>query len=83
MYMNGQTNTILDDRKLAATVWFASLRDNICAQFEAIEDKYTGLPEIESGRFEQKKWHREGGGGGEISGCCPSRCSFGPESPDP
>ena len=65
--MNGQTNTILDDRKQAATVWFASLRDNICAQFEAIEDKYTGLPEIESGRFEQKKWHREGGGGGEIS----------------
>ena len=52
--MNGQTNTILDDRKQAATVWFASLRDNICAQFEAIEDKYAGLPEIESGRFEQK-----------------------------
>ena len=66
--MNGQTNTILDDRKQAATVWFASLRDNICAQFEAIEDKYTGLPEIESGRFEQKKWHREGGGGGQSGG---------------
>jgi len=65
--MNGQTNTVLDDRKQAAVAWFASLRDEICAQFEAIEDKYTGAPDLKAGRFERKTWNRDGGGGGEMS----------------
>ncbi|MBT6415847.1 oxygen-dependent coproporphyrinogen oxidase [Candidatus Puniceispirillum sp.] len=65
--MNGHTNTVLDDRKQATGAWFASLRDNICSQFEAIEDKCIIAPDQESGRFERKTWHREGGGGGEMS----------------
>ena len=65
--MNGQTNTVLDDRKQAAVSWFASLRDEIRAQFEAIEDKYTGAPDLKAGRFERKTWNRDGGGGGEMS----------------
>ncbi|MGB2235140.1 MAG: oxygen-dependent coproporphyrinogen oxidase [Candidatus Puniceispirillum sp.] len=65
--MNGHTNTVLDDRKQAAVAWFASLRDEICAQFEAIEDKYTGAPDLKAGRFERKTWDRDGGGGGEMS----------------
>ena len=65
--MDGQTNTVLDDRKQAAVAWFASLRDEICAQFEAIEDKYTGAPDLKAGRFKRKTWDRDGGGGGEMS----------------
>ena len=65
--MNAQTNTVLDDRKQAATAWFASLRDQICMQFESIEDKYSRASDLEAGRFKRKTWNREGGGGGEMS----------------
>ncbi|MGB1953870.1 MAG: coproporphyrinogen III oxidase, partial [Candidatus Puniceispirillum sp.] len=65
--MNGHTNTVLDDRKQAAVAWFTSLRDEICAQFEAIEGKYTGAPDLKAGRFKRKTWDRDGGGGGEMS----------------
>ncbi len=53
--------------------WFASLRDQICAQFTAIEDEYTGdLGHLPPGRFEQKPWQRptedgSPGGGGVMS----------------
>jgi coproporphyrinogen III oxidase len=53
--------------KPAARAWFESLRDRICAAFEAIEDTAdSGQP---PGRFERKAWQRptedgtEGGGG--------------------
>jgi coproporphyrinogen III oxidase len=45
-----------------AQLWFESLRDRICAAFEAIE------AEAGSGaRFSRKPWERAGGGGGVMS----------------
>jgi coproporphyrinogen III oxidase len=52
-----------------AAVWFAALRDRICAAFEAIEDELAAeRPEDgPAGRFERIPWQRPGGGGGTIS----------------
>src|SRR4029078_2101781 len=50
-----------------AAEWFASLRDSLCAAFEAIEDEYQGAPDRAPGRFARKTWTRpmpEGGDGG-------------------
>lgn len=56
------------ERKDKATEWFRILRDRICATFETLELEYAGpKTDIPAGRFGQKKWNREGGGGGEIS----------------
>lgn len=62
-----QTPTDLDARKAAAKAWFESLRDQICAAFEALEDEapadlYGDAP----GRFEFKPWDRAAGGGGVM-----------------
>ena len=58
-----------DAQKVAAAEWFASLRDSICATFEAIEAE---CPEqlqdgLDASRFERKAWQRDGGGGGVMS----------------
>jgi coproporphyrinogen III oxidase len=58
----------LDQKKTAARAWFESLRDQICAEFERLEDEapadlYAGEP----GRFVRKPWDREAGGGGVMS----------------
>jgi len=61
-----------EDRKAKAKAWFESLRDDICAAFEAIEDD---LPETivetlggpHAGRFERTAWDRPEGGGGLMS----------------
>ena len=58
----------LDQKKAAARAWFESLRDQICAEFERLEDEapahlYAGEP----GRFVRKPWDREAGGGGVMS----------------
>lgn len=50
-----------ETHKARAKAWFESLRDQICAAFEAIEDEaperlYPGAP----GRFEKKPWRRGG-----------------------
>jgi len=51
-----------------ATAWFRELRDQICAEFEALEDVLIGTQRDQPpGRFERKAWTREGGGGGEMS----------------
>lgn len=60
-----------DDKKQKATAWFKDLRDQICANFEAIENENAGpMAGREAGRFERKNWTRtnqddgaEGGGG--------------------
>jgi len=49
--------------KPAAQAWFASLRDRICAAFEAIEESGGPKP----GRFTRTTWDRPEGGGGVIS----------------
>src|SRR3954469_22852323 len=65
----------LDDRKAQARVWFESLRDEICAAFEELED---ALPAAvananqPAGRFARTPWNRTDhsgapGGGGVMS----------------
>jgi coproporphyrinogen III oxidase len=59
----------LEQRKATARAWFETLRDNIYAAFEAIEDDapaslYPGAP----GRFERIAWRRQPGAFGEDQG---------------
>jgi coproporphyrinogen III oxidase len=56
--------------KEAARAWFESLRDRICAEFEAIEDEAGG--DQPAGRFKRIAWDRSNedsspGGGGVMS----------------
>jgi coproporphyrinogen III oxidase len=65
----------LDLRKEAASRWFSSLRDELCAALEALErDPYPGAPlsDRAPGRFERTPWQRTDhsgapGGGGVMS----------------
>jgi coproporphyrinogen III oxidase len=66
----------LDRRKRSARQWFESLRDTICAAFEAAEDAATGPfhadAQLEPGRFVRTPWTRKDhtgadGGGGTMS----------------
>ncbi len=57
----------LDDRKQAATDWFRTLRDRICAEFERLEDEAPeSLYGSGPGRFEFTPWQRAEGGGGVM-----------------
>ena len=56
---------LLEDKKKMASIWFASLRDKICKSFEEIENSQ--LNKNRNIKFVQKKWERDGGGGGVIS----------------
>ena len=55
-----------DAEKSQAVAWFEELRDQVCAAFEGLEDKFEGSSEP-SGRFERRPWQREDGGGGVMS----------------
>jgi coproporphyrinogen III oxidase len=64
----------MENQKLRAAQWFESLRDSICAAFEAIEDEQTTGPfaDLPPGRFARKAWERTDhsgahGGGGVMS----------------
>lgn len=59
-------NDTLESRKQQAASWFRQLRDQICAEFEKIEDELAGSTQV-AGRFIRTPWQREGGGGGEMS----------------
>lgn len=61
--------TQFDDQQLRAQAWFQSLRDQICAAFETLEDEGSGGT---PGRFVRTAWDRpdpsgEPGGGGVMS----------------
>ena len=53
-------------RKMTAS-WFKSLRDDLCVNFEKIEEEYLAGKDIKPSKFKRKSWDREGGGGGVIS----------------
>jgi coproporphyrinogen III oxidase len=65
----------IERMQIEAPLWFASLRDRICAAFEQIEDEVTAPlpPEAsQAGRFERTPWERKDhtgapGGGGVMS----------------
>ena len=63
----------IEDRKTRARIWFESLRDQLCAGFETLEDEAsTELYPGEAGRFIRTPWERtdhsgEKGGGGVMS----------------
>ena len=51
---------LLTNEKEKAAAWFKTLRDDICAAFEAIEDDYQGdVNGMDAGRFVQTTWQRE------------------------
>ncbi len=52
-----------EKQKEKAVKWFQTLRDQICAAFEKIEEEAVD-DSREPGKFEQSTWDREGGGGG-------------------
>ena len=56
---------LFDDRKSRAAAWFRTLRDQIVAAFEAIEDDFGGP--APAGRFEVTPTTRPDGGGGLMS----------------
>lgn len=62
-----------EEYRTKARNWFESLRDDICAAFEAIEDDLSGpFADRPAGRFERKAWERPAeqpgdGGGGVMS----------------
>lgn len=63
-----------DQQKQQAQEWFKSLRDQICAEFERLEDALADGPQssLPAGKFTYKDWQRpdEGGshgGGGTMS----------------
>ena len=59
----------IDSKKQQAADWFKSLRDQICASFETLEDTNTGpLSAREPGRFERKNWERTNQGDGAPGG---------------
>jgi coproporphyrinogen III oxidase len=69
----------LDDQQQAARDWFESLRDRICAEFEAIESEAGGTPP-DSGqapRFQYTAWQRQdpdgSPGGGGVRGLMKGR----------
>ncbi len=80
-HLLSETATVMIDQNATerlqteAPLWFAALRDRICAAFEAIEDEVSAPlpPEEQSpGRFERKPWERRDhsgnpGGGGIMS----------------
>ncbi len=56
------------DHPQPASAWFRSLRDAICAAFEALEDEAPAdVYPAAAGRFVRTPWDRPEGGGGEMS----------------
>jgi coproporphyrinogen III oxidase len=67
--MSAAESAPASNRRQRAVAWFGSLRDRICAAFEAIEDEYAGpdAGTLVPGRFERTDWRRPGGGGGTMA----------------
>ncbi len=61
-------HTRLEANKASARQWFESLRDQICASLEKIEDELSSGPMAAepAGRFERTPWNRDNDGGGGV-----------------
>ncbi len=60
----------LEARKTRVRAWFESLRDDICAAFELLEQDAPAmerLPGLEAGHFVRTPWQRKEGGGGVMA----------------
>ena len=70
--MNTAENMTIDwdDRKTQAAAWFKDIRNQICAEFEALEDELSGGPKTDMapGRFERTPWERPNSGQPNESG---------------
>ncbi|MFT4253074.1 MAG: oxygen-dependent coproporphyrinogen oxidase [Caulobacter sp.] len=67
--MTQEADTLIDleANKARAKAWFESLRDQICAAFETLEDEAPAeLYGDKPGRFELRPWDRPAGGGGVM-----------------
>lgn len=65
------TDSFGDDHKAQAAAWFATLRDDLCAALETIEDDVVGpnpSSEGDPGRFERQAWQRPAGEAGAGHG---------------
>ncbi len=58
------------EKKSKASAWFAALRDDICAEFERVEDELGAgaTASLPAGRFERKPWKRDNHPGGDGGG---------------
>jgi coproporphyrinogen III oxidase len=66
--MTTQSNYNFTPHQLECSNWFKSLRNQICKEFELLEESLINNPlNLPKGQFERKTWKRAGGGGGEIS----------------
>lgn len=54
----------LEEKKQLATRWFKTLRDDICVEFEKIEEEFSNASPP---HFTRTPWTRKDGGGGEMS----------------
>ena len=73
------TQSPLDLRQTRARTWFETLRDEICAAFEALEDALppaAPLGQMAAGRFRRTLWqrtdHTGAPGGGGLLLCHPA-----------
>jgi coproporphyrinogen III oxidase len=57
----------MEDQKKLSSEWFKILRNKLCAAFEDIEQEFAKDRDITPGKFEEKTWDRNGGGGGVMS----------------
>ncbi len=67
---SGEPANLYNLEKSKARVWFSSLRNDICAEFERIEDELISGPVAKRapGRFKRTPWQRADHSGGEGGG---------------
>jgi len=68
MTQKSDIHTSLHTEKETAQIWFESLRDKICASFEALEKTYTDQHGGKTGRFKQTPWQKTNDNGDKAGG---------------